>query len=89
VEAQPPIAWVAPNAIARDDAGGSNCTFLFRSQGFHPPCRVIIMQGNRVLYARTFGGLRPNVSFQLGSDWLSMVHRDGPPVSVVVADCRR
>ncbi len=89
IEVQPPIAWVAPNAISRDDGIGSQCTFLFRTRGFLRGSRVSIMQGKRVLYERAFAGLRPNVSVPLGGEWLSMVERDGPSVRVMVADSHR
>jgi thioredoxin reductase len=82
IQAESPITWVSPGAVAYDD--GPMGGFLFRVDEFCRNVQVQIRQGERVLYQRRFRRLRPNQSMQLESDWVASVNPGGEVLQVVI-----
>jgi hypothetical protein len=93
IECEPPLHWIAPNAIA-PPAGASSAgsrpaapprgRFLFRALEFLSGPRIEIRQSDRVLWDGRARRLVPGRSTALPAGWTAAVELEGGPVSVRV-----
>jgi hypothetical protein len=85
IECDPPLHWIAPNAIAADAAAHAvppRGRFALRSLVFARRPRVEVAQDGRTLWAGRIARLVPGRSASLPCDWTSDVDPGGGPVSV-------
>jgi thioredoxin reductase len=81
VLAEPPLAWVCPNAIA---PGAPASSFRFQAREFGSNMRLEVRQGSRVLHTQVFSHLIVNESMPLGGHWVRAVRAGGEPVRLMV-----
>jgi hypothetical protein len=76
---EPPLGWIAPNAVSGTDAPPRG-RFLLRAQEHLSRPRVEIVQGERVLWQGRLARVMPGRSVGLPAAWTSAVDLDGAPV---------
>ena len=88
IECEPPLQWIAPNALAvpatRTGATPPRGRFLLRALEFLSGPRIEIRQGGRVLWDGRVRRLVPGRSTALPAGWPAGVDPGGGPVSVRV-----
>ena len=89
IECEPPLGWIAPNAIAvHAPAAGSappRGRFLLRSRVLARRARVEVVQAERVLWSGRVPRLVPGRSAGIPHAWISSVDPGGGPVGVRLA----
>ncbi len=85
IECEPPLHWIAPNAIASRMGEPARGGFALRSTEFDRRPRVQVVQDGRTLWDGRPGGLRPGRSTKLPAGWARSVDPGGGPVRVRVA----
>ena len=89
IECEPPLGWIAPNAIAVQEPGAGSAPprgrFLLRSRVFARRARVEVAQRDRVLWSGRVPRLGPGRSADIPHGWTSSVDPGGGPVSVRLA----
>jgi thioredoxin reductase len=90
VVCEPPLGWIAPNAITGDPAGAvpPRGRFALRAHAFLRAPRIEITQDRRVLWRGRLGRLMPGRSTGLPHGWTERVDLDGPPVAVRLRSLR-
>lgn len=88
VRAEPPLAWIFPNAIRWAPGAGAGPVppprrrFLLRTGEFRGPGRFEVRQDGRVLAAVRHGRLIPARSIGLDAGWITSADPGGGPVRV-------
>jgi thioredoxin reductase len=82
VVCEPPLRWIAPNAIVPDAGPPPRGRFLLRSREFAPRPRIEIVQDGRTLWAGRLARLVPGRSATLPHAWTATVDPGGGPVRV-------
>jgi thioredoxin reductase len=85
IECEPPLHWIAPNAIADPRATPPRGRFLLRSRDFVSPPRVTVAQDGRTLWDGRVRRLVPGRSTALPAGWPAAVDPAGGPVRVRLA----
>jgi thioredoxin reductase len=85
VECEPPLHWIAPNAIAPGEAIPPRGRFALRSLEFARRPRVEIAQDGRTLWSGHVARLVPGRSARLPHAWTAGVDPAGGPVRVRLA----
>ena len=85
IECEPPLGWIAPNAIAPGAGAPPRGRFALRSREFGRRPRVEIVQDDRTLWAGRVARLVPGRSAALPHDWTAGVDQRGGPVRVRLA----
>ncbi len=83
----PPIAWIAPSAIAADQVGRDGGQFRFRTDNFVSDAQLLVQQDGRLLHTARFRRLTPNLSARLDGRWIKEVDWDGGDLDLVLCDC--
>lgn len=84
VTCSPPVAWVSPNAVSTNCAAIPHGHFIIRVDRLldHPVLRVV--QGDRVLWSRSYRRLRPALPVYVPQNWVASAHADTGPVCIEV-----
>ncbi|MHB1596560.1 MAG: NAD(P)/FAD-dependent oxidoreductase [Streptosporangiaceae bacterium] len=80
----PPVAWVSPNALPRGSAGVPHGHFIMRVDRRLDHSVLRVVQGDRVLWSRSYRRLRPALPIYVPQNWVASVHADTGPVSIEV-----
>jgi glycine/D-amino acid oxidase-like deaminating enzyme len=85
IECEPPLGWIAPNAVV-PGAGVPPCgRFALRSSSFASRPRIEVTQGSRTLWAGRVARLVPGRSASLPYAWTEAVDPRAEPVRVRLA----
>ena len=84
IECEPPLHWIAPNAVAPDAGAPPRGRFLLRSLEFVRGPRIEIVQDGRELWNGRLARLVPGRSARLPHAWTFAVDPEGGPVRVRV-----
>jgi thioredoxin reductase len=82
VHCEPPLGWIAPNAIAGTADAPPRGRFLLRSTEWLARPRVEVLQAGRRRWAGRLRGLGPGRSTRLPHDWMAGVDASGGPVTI-------
>jgi thioredoxin reductase len=85
VECEPPLHWIAPNAVAPASGAPPRGRFALRSHEFARRPRVEVVQDGRELWAGRLARLVPGRSAALPHAWMAAVDQAGGPVRVRLA----
>jgi thioredoxin reductase len=85
IECEPPLHWIAPNAVAPDAGAPPRGRFALRSREFARRPSMEIVQDGRTLWAGRVARLVPGRSAALPHEWTADVDHGGPPVRVRLA----
>jgi thioredoxin reductase len=85
IECEPPLRWIAPNAVVPGAGPPPRGRFALRSAGFARRPRIEIAQDGRALWAGRLARLVPGRSASLPHAWTASVDPRGGPVSVRLA----
>jgi thioredoxin reductase len=83
VMCEPPLGWIAPNAVA-GQAAPARGRFALRASAFLRAPRVEVAQGERVLWHGRPARVMPGRSARLPHAWIGQVDADGPAVRVAL-----
>jgi len=84
VECEPPLCWIAPNAVAPGAGPPPRGRFAVRSSDFLSRPRIEISQGGRTLWAGRVARLVPGRSASLPHSWTDAVDPSAEAVRVRV-----
>lgn len=84
IECEPPLQWIAPNAVSPGAGAPPRGRFALRSREFARRPRVEIAQDGRSLWSGHVGRLVPGRSARLPHDWTAAVDPASGPVRVRV-----
>jgi thioredoxin reductase len=76
----PPLAWVAPGAVAPGAGPPPRGRFVLGSARLHDHARLEVRQGGRLLASHRAGRLVPTRSISLPAAWLDRVDPAGGPI---------
>jgi pyridine nucleotide-disulfide oxidoreductase len=88
VHCQPPLGWIAPNALSRGGgpaAAPARGHFALRAREYLRAPRVEVVQDARELWSGRLARLMPGRSARLSASWTDRVDPAGGPVSVRLA----
>jgi thioredoxin reductase len=85
IECEPPLHWIAPNAVVPGAGPPPRGRFALRSAGFARRPRIEIEQDGRTLWAGRLVRLVPGRSASVPHAWTASVDPRGGPVSVRLA----
>jgi thioredoxin reductase len=88
VQCQPPLGWIAPNALSRGGgpaAAPARGHFALRAREYLRAPRVEVVQDGRELWRGRLARLMPGRSARLSASWTDRVDPAGAPVSVRLA----
>jgi thioredoxin reductase len=85
IECEPPLRWIAPNAVVPGAGAPPRGRFALRSSGFASWPRIEIAQGSRTLWSGRTPRLVPGRSASLPHGWTEAVDTDDEAVRVRVA----
>jgi thioredoxin reductase len=85
IECEPPLRWIAPNAVVPGAGAPPRGRFALRSSEFLSRPRIEIAQGARTLWAGRVARLVPGRSASLPYGWTEAVDPDAEAVRVRVA----
>jgi len=85
IECEPPLHWIAPNAVAPGAGAPPRGRFALRSREFARRPRVEVLQDERVLWEGRLARLVPGRSAALPHDWTAAVDPSAGPVRVRLA----
>jgi hypothetical protein len=85
IECEPPLCWIAPNAVVPGAGAPPRGRFALRSSEFLSRPRIEIAQGGRTLWAGRVARLVPGRSASLPRAWTEAVDPDAEAVRVRVA----
>jgi thioredoxin reductase len=88
IACEPPLHWIAPNAIATDAGAPPRDRFLLRACAFLTVPELEVAQDGRTLWHGRARRLQPGRSAALPAAWLPAVDPDGGPVAVRVRRAR-
>ena len=84
IECEPPLRWIAPNAVVPGAGAPPRGRFSLRSSDFFSRPRIEIAQGSRTLWAGRIARLVPGRSASLPHSWTEAVDPSAEPVRVRV-----
>jgi thioredoxin reductase len=82
VECEPPLRWIAPNAVVPGAGPPPRGRFALRSSEFLSRPRIEVAQGGRILWSGRIGRLVPGRSAGLPYGWTAAVDPGGEAVRV-------
>ena len=88
VHCQPPLGWIAPNALSRGGgpaAAPARGHFALRARDYLRAPRVEVVQDGRELWSGRLARLMPGRSARLSASWTDRVDPAGGPVTVRLA----
>ncbi len=88
VHCQPPLGWIAPNALSRGGgpaAAPARGHFALRAREYVRAPRVAVVQDGRELWSGRLARLMPGRSARLSASWTDRVDPAGGPVSARLA----
>lgn len=88
VHCQPPLGWIAPNALSRGGgpaAAPARGHFALRAREYLRAPRVVVVQDGRELWSGRLARLMPGRSARLSASWTDRVDPACGPVSVQLA----
>lgn len=85
VACEPPLGWIAPNAIAAGEGAPPRGRFALRARAALRAPLVEVVQDDRVLMRRRLPRVMPGRSARLSAEWSAQVDTAGPPVTVRLA----
>ena len=88
VHCQPPLGWIAPNALSRGGgpaAAPARGHFALRAREYLRAPRVVVVQDGRELWRGRLARLMPGRSARLSASWTDRVDPAGGPVSARLA----
>ena len=88
VHCQPPLGWIAPNALSRGGgpaAAPARGHFALRAREYLRAPRVVVVQDGRELWSGRLARLMPGRSARLSASWTDRVDPAGGPVSARLA----
>jgi hypothetical protein len=85
IECEPPLRWIAPNAVVPGAGAPPRGRFALRSSEFRSRPRIEIAQGASTLWTGRVPRLVPGRSASLPHAWTEAVDRDGEAVRVRVS----
>jgi thioredoxin reductase len=85
IECEPPLRWIAPNAVVPGAGAPPRGRFTLRSSEFLSRPRIEIAQGGRILWAGRVARLVPGRSARLPHAWTEAVDPGAEAVRVRVA----
>jgi hypothetical protein len=85
IECEPPLHWIAPNAVASDAGVPPRGRFLLRSLEFARRPGIEVAQDGRRLWSGRLARLVPGRSARLPHAWTAAVDPSGGPVRVRLA----
>jgi thioredoxin reductase len=77
---EPPLGWIAPNAVAEGAGDPARDRFALRSREFLRAPRIELAQGERLLWSGRLARVMPGRSARLPSAWTREVDPAGGPV---------
>jgi hypothetical protein len=83
--AEPPLLWVAPNALRAGGPAPPRGRFVLRSDVFARLARLEVWQDGRRLATGVSLGMKPDRPVRLGASWTSRADPGGGPVTVRLA----
>ena len=83
--AEPPLLWVAPNALRAGGPAPPRGRFVLRSDIFARLARLEVWQDGRRLATAVSFGMKPDRPVRLGAAWTSRADPGGGPVTVRLA----
>jgi len=83
--AEPPLLWVAPNALRAGGPAPPRGRFVLRSDVFARLARLEVWQDGRRLATGVSFGMKPDRPVRLGASWTSRADPGGGPVTVRLA----
>ena len=83
--AEPPLLWVAPNALRAGGPAPPRGRFVLRSDVFARLARLEVWQDGRRLATGVSLGIKPDRPVRLGASWTSQADPGGGPVTVRLA----
>jgi thioredoxin reductase len=83
--AEPPLLWVAPNALRAGGPAPPRGRFVLRSDVFARLARLEVWQDERRLATGVSFGMKPDRPVRLGASWTSRADAGGGPVTVRLA----
>jgi hypothetical protein len=86
---EPPIRWVAPNAVADDVRRVPHGRFLLRVDRFLDAPELEVRQGDAVLWRQRYRRLAPACSVHLDAAWLAQVASQAGPIVIRLRPSRR
>lgn len=78
---EPPLAWIAPNAVAVDQPQPPRQRFTWRVASVLTQATVRIEQNGHTLWSRRFRSLIPSLPLSMAADWIHSVDPEGGPLS--------
>jgi thioredoxin reductase len=85
VTAEPPLLWVAPNALRAGGPAPPRGRFVLRSDVFARLARIEVWQDGRRLATGVSLGMKPDRPVRLGASWTNRADPGGGPVTVRLA----
>jgi hypothetical protein len=85
IECEPPLGWIAPNAVVPGAGTPPRGRFALRSSTFATRPRIRIEQAGRTLWSGRLARLVPGRSAALPHAWTAEVDPGGGPVRVRLA----
>ncbi len=73
IEVKDPLMWISPNVIETGSGGVDMNRFLFRVKDFVENKTLVIRQGEKVLYKKSYKKIGPNYSKKIGADWTGQI----------------
>lgn len=85
VTVQPPLLWIAPNAVRAGGPAPPRGRFVLRSDVFARLARIEVWQDGRRLATGVSYGMKPDRPVRLGASWTGRADPGGGPVTVRLA----
>jgi len=85
VTVEPPLLWVAPNALRAGGPAPPRGRFVLRSDVFDRLARLEVWQDGRRLATGVSFGIKPDRPVRLGASWTGRADPGGGPVTVRLA----
>lgn len=82
---EPPLLWIAPNALRAGGPAPPRGRFVLRSDVFARLARLEVWQDGRRLATSVSFGMKPDRPVRLGASWTSRADPGGGPVTVRLA----
>ena len=80
--AEPPLLWIAPNALRSGGPAPPRGRFVLRSDVFRRLARLEVCQDGRRLATGDSLGMKPDRPVRLGASWTGKADPGGGPVTV-------
>ena len=73
IEVDDPLLWISPNVLESGNGDLLTDRFLFRVKDFVENKTLIIRQGEKVLYKKSYGKIGPNYSKKIDAGWTHQI----------------